>query len=102
MAHQQLRNKAQSETHCQTATSTVDAASYQSEQLERKRSIDRRAQREHRKRQKLRVEELVAQNELLKRGGDEKVQALITENERLQNQVRCSREQSRFLFFSPR
>lgn len=57
---------------------------------ERKRTTDRAAQREHRRRQKLYVEELEAQLALVREGNaGEQVAQLMKENERLQKEV-CS------------
>lgn len=54
---------------------------------ERKRFTDRVAQRQHRKRQKLHIEELEAQLRVLKAGGQSEVAQLTARNARLYDEV---------------
>lgn len=56
---------------------------------ERKRAIDRAAQREHRKRQREYVEHLESQLAMAKQGSaSDQVARLLRENEQLRNEVR--------------
>jgi hypothetical protein len=64
---------------------------------ERKRATDRAAQREHRRRQKLYVEDLEAQLALVRCGSlDDQLAQVMRENEKLRAEVSLSRRRRHF------
>jgi hypothetical protein len=72
------------ETQSKAGNGTVDETE---KRRERKRFTDRVAQRQHRKRQKLYIEELEAKLRVLRSGGQSEVAQLTAHNARLYDEV---------------